>query len=105
MSKIAPRKAPKVNPHVGSSLDDFLKEEGAYDEVVALAAKKKIARQLRQRMEQRDISVSSLAKELRTSRNQVHRILDPQDHNVTLATLERAAAAVGCKVKLELVKS
>jgi len=94
-----------ANPRIGSSLNSFLKEEGLYDEVVALAAKKKIARQLRERMERKDISISSLAKELRTSRNQIHRILDPQDHNVTLATLEKAAAAVGCKVKLELVKS
>ncbi len=92
------------NPHIGSSLDSFLKEEGLYDEVVALAAKKKIARQLKERMERGAISVSSLAKELRTSRNQVNRILDPEDHNVTLATLERAAAAVGCRVKLELVR-
>ena len=100
-----PKKLAVKNMRIGSSLDSFLKEEGLYEEVVALAAKKKIARQLRERMERKDISVSSLAKELHTSRNQVHRILDPQDHNVTLATLERAAAAVGCKVKLELVKS
>jgi antitoxin HicB len=93
-----------ANPHIGSSLDAFLKADGIYDEVVALAAKKKIARQLRARMDRQEISVSELAKELRTSRNQVNRILDPQDHNVTLATLERAAAAVGCKVKLELTK-
>ena len=105
MTKNGSKKVIGRNPRIGSSLDGFLKEEGLYDEVVALAAKKKIARQLRERMERHDISISSLAKELRTSRNQVHRILDPQDHNVTLATLEKAAAAVGCKVKLELVKS
>lgn len=105
MTKAGPKKTAGKNPHVGSSLDSVLRDDGLYEEVVALAAKKKIARQLRERMERGDISVSSMAKELRTSRNQVHRILDPQDHNVTLATLERAAAAVGCKVKLELVKS
>lgn len=100
----APRKPTTKNPHIGTSLDSFLKEDGLYDEVVALAAKKKIARQLRERMERGDVSISGLAKVLRTSRNQVHRILDPRDHNVTLATLERAAAAVGCKVKLDLVE-
>lgn len=100
-------KAKKVsrNQHIGSSLDAFLKEDGIYDEVVALAAKKTIARQLKARMDHREMTISGLARELHTSRNQVQRILDPQDHNVTLATLERAAAAVGCKVKLELVKS
>ena len=105
MTKNGLKRAVRKNPHIGSSLDSFLRKEGLYDEVVALAAKKKIARQLRDRMKRGDISVSSLAKELHTSRNQVSRILDPQDHNVTLATLERAAAAVGCRVKLELVKA
>ena len=105
MKKTKAKNATGANPHVGSSLDAFLKEDGIYDGVVALAAKKKIARQLRARMDRQEMSISGLAKELRTSRNQVHRILDPQDHNVTLATLERAAAAVGCKVKLDLVKA
>ena len=105
MRKIKAKKPAGKNPHVGSSLDAFLKDDGIFDEVVALAAKKTIARQLKARMDHRDMTISSLAKELHTSRNQVQRILDPQDHNVTLATLERAAAAVGCKVKLELVKS
>lgn len=105
MTKAKAKRVVRKNPHIGSSLDDFLKEDGLYDEVVALAAKKIIARQLKARMDRHDMTISGLAKELNTSRNQVHRILDPQDHNVTLATLERAAAAVGCKVKLELVKS
>ncbi len=105
MKKTRAKKAAGKNPHVGSSLDAFLKEDGIYDEVIALAAKKTIARQLKARMDNRDMTISGLAKELHTSRNQVQRILDPQDHNITLATLERAAAAVGCKVKLELVKS
>lgn len=105
MKKAKAKNGAGKNPHVGSSLDAFLKEDGIYDEVVALAAKKTIARQLRARMDRQEMSISGLAKELRTSRNQVHRILDPQDHNVTLATLERAAAAVGCRVRLDLVKS
>lgn len=105
MKKDKAKKHAGKNSHVGSSLDAFLKEDGIYDEVVVLAAKKTIARQLKARMDNRDMSISGLAKELNTSRNQVQRILDPQDHNITLATLERAAAAVGCKVKLELVKS
>lgn len=105
MTKSKAKKITAKNPHIGSSLDDFLRDDGIHDEVVALAAKKKVARQLRAQMERDEISVSAMAKELQTSRNQVNRILDPQDHNITLATLERAAAAVGCKVKLELVKS
>jgi hypothetical protein len=104
MTRTRQKKTGERNPHVGTPLDQFLKDEGLYEEVVALAAKKKIARQLRQRMEREDMTVSGLAKQLGTSRNQVHRILDPRDHNVTLATLERAASAVGCRLRLELVK-
>jgi hypothetical protein len=103
MAKARMKKSLERNPHVATPLDQFLEDEGLYEEVVALAAKKKIARQLKQRMEREDITVSGLAKQLGTSRNQVHRILDPQDHNVTLA-LERAATAVGCRLKLDLVK-
>lgn len=93
----------KKNPHLGSSLDDFLKEEGIYDEVTNLVLKEKIAFQLKQRMAARKISQNEMAKAMRTSRTQIQRLLDPQNGNVTLATLQKAAAVVGKKVRLELV--
>jgi hypothetical protein len=40
---------------------------------------------------------------MKTSRSQVGRVLDPKDGNVTLNTLQRAAAIVGRKLRLELV--
>jgi len=93
----------RKNPHIGSSLDDFLKDEGVYDEVAALVIKEKVAFQLKKRMAARKISVNAMAKAMRTSRTQIHRLLDPKNGNVTLATLQRAAAVVGRSVRLELV--
>jgi len=93
----------KKNPHIGSSLDDFLKEDGIYDEVTSLVIKEKIAFQLKQRMAAKKISINGMAKAMKTSRTQIHRLLDPANGNVTLATLQKAAALMGRKVRLELV--
>jgi hypothetical protein len=93
----------KRNPHVGSSLDDFLKEEGFYDEVTALVIKEKVAHQLKRGMAARKISVNRMAKAMGTSRTQINRLLDPTNGNITLATLQKAASVVGRKVRLELV--
>jgi len=94
---------PKKNPHIGSSLDDFLKKEGNYEDIHALVIKEKIAFQLKQRMQTAKISVNGMAKAMRTSRTQINRLLDPRNGNVTLASLQKAAAVVGRKVRLELV--
>ena len=96
-------KGKKKNPHIGSSLDSFLKEDGTYDDIVALVIKEKIAFQLKQRMAARKISVNGMAKAMNTSRTQINRLLDPHNGNVTLATLQKAAAIVGRAVRLELV--
>ena len=93
----------RKNPHIGSSLDDFLKDEGIYDEVDALVAKEKIAFQLRERMKAENISINRMAVAMKTSRTQVHRLLDPKNGNVTLATLQKAAGIVGRRIRLELV--
>ena len=37
------------------------------------------------------------------SRTQIDRLLDPNDHNVTLETLEEAAVVVGRQLCVELV--
>ncbi|HEV2561654.1 MAG TPA: helix-turn-helix domain-containing protein [Rhizomicrobium sp.] len=93
----------KKNPHIGSSLDDFLQEDGTYDEITSLVIKEKIAFQLKQRMAAKKISINGMAKAMKTSRTQIHRLLDPANGNVTLATLQKAAALMGRKVRLELV--
>ena len=91
------------NPHLGSSLDEFLSEEGVLEEFQAVAIKEVIAWQLDQAMKDRKISRRKLAELMHTSRTQVRRMLDPNDGNVTIGTLQRAAAVVGRKVRVELV--
>ena len=88
--------------HHGSSLDDFLKDEGVFEETQALAVKELVAWQLAEAMQQRSISKTQLATLLKTSRSQVDRLLDPT-RDVTLSTLQRAAALLGRKVQIELV--
>jgi antitoxin HicB len=90
------------NPHIGSSLDDLLKEEGIFEEVQVQAIKEVIAWQLEEAMKKKQVSKARLAKLLRTSRTQVNRLLDPQS-DVTLSSLQRAAALVGRRVRLDLV--
>ena len=91
------------NKHRGSRLDDFLAQEGVLAEFKAKAIKEVIAWQLAEAMRERKLSKSQLAKELNTSRTQVDRMLDPEEGNVTIETLQRAAAVVGRRVHLELV--
>lgn len=92
----------KKNKHIGSSLDDLLKEEGIFEEVEAGAIKKVIAWQLSQAMEKKHISKTTMATRLKTSRTQVNRILSATS-DVTLSSLQRAAALVGRRLKIELV--
>lgn len=91
------------NRHAGSGIEDLLRDEGVLEEVQALAIKEVIAWQLGQAMATRKLSKRKLAELMQTSRTQVDRILDPADGNVTLATLQRAAAVVGRKVQVKLV--
>lgn len=92
----------KRNPRMGSSLDDFLKEEGNFEELQVQAIKEVVAWQLEEAMRKSQVSKARLAKLLRTSRTQVNRLLDPAS-DVTLSSLQRAAALVGRQVRLELV--
>jgi predicted XRE-type DNA-binding protein len=89
--------------HVGTSLEDFLEEEGILEETTAKAVKEIIAWQLAERLKAKRMSKKRLAELMKTSRAQVDRILDPEKGNVTIETLQRAAAMVGRKVRLELV--
>ena len=92
-----------ANKHVGSGLDDFLREEGVLEAFQAQAIKEVIAWQLAQAMKEQKLSKRKLAILMHTSRTQVDRVLDPKDGNVTLETLQRAAAMVGRKVQVALV--
>lgn len=88
--------------HIGSDFDDFLRDEGVLDEAEAIATKRVIAYQLAQEMERANISQSELARRMKTSRSSVERLLDPANPSVTLVTLERAASAIGKRLKVQL---
>jgi len=88
--------------HMSSSVDDFLKEEGVFEEAQTQAVKEVVAWQLVEAMRKRRISKNKMAMLLKTSRTQVDRLLDAND-DITLSSLQRAAAIVGRRVVIELV--
>ena len=87
---------------IGSDFDDFLKQEGLYEEVTAGAVKRVLTRQITEAMKAADISKSEMARRMRTSRSQLDRLLDPANTKIRLDTLFKAARAVGRSVRLEL---
>jgi predicted XRE-type DNA-binding protein len=88
--------------HMGTSIDDFLKSEGIFEEAQAEAIKEVVAWQLAEAMKKQNISKNKMAILLKTSRTQVDRLLDPKN-DITLSSLQRAAAMVGRRVSIELV--
>ena len=68
---------PKQNPHIGSSLDELLEEDGALAETRAAAVKRVLAFQMRQAIEQQGITNSEMASRMRTSRAALDRLLNP----------------------------
>lgn len=88
---------------IGSSFDDFLNEEGIAQEATAVAVKRVLAWQLEQAMKKKAISKNQMAKAMKTSRSQLDRVLDPDNEAIQLDTLFKAARAVGCELRIELV--
>jgi len=88
--------------HMGSSIDDFLREEGIFEEAQTQAVKEVVAWQLAEAMRKKGISKNKMALLLKTSRTQVDRLLDARN-DITLSSLQRAAAVVGRRVTIELV--
>jgi len=88
--------------HIGGDFDDFLRGEGILDDAEAVAAKRVIAFQIAQEMERAHITKTELARRMKTSRPAVERLLDLANPPVTLSTLERAATAVGKRLKVQL---
>lgn len=93
----------KPNPHIGSSLEDFLKEEGILEEARAVAIKEAIAYQIQQAMAKDQISKVEMARRMKTSRAALDRFLAKGNASVTLQTLARAARAIGRHLRIELV--
>ncbi len=88
--------------HSGSSFDDFLIEEGLHEEVESAAIKRVLAWQFEQEMKRQNKTKRAMAKELKTSRSQLDRLLDPQNTTVSIETLSRAARVLGKRLVLEI---
>ncbi|HQV94974.1 MAG TPA: XRE family transcriptional regulator [Anaerolineales bacterium] len=88
--------------NIGSNFDDFLRDEKMLERAQAVAIKRVIAFQIAEEMKQRKLSKTDMADKMMTSRAALERLLDPSNSSVTLSTLERAASALGKKLKVEL---
>ena len=91
------------NRCIGSSLPDFVREEGMYEDATNYAIKRVLAWQVEQAMREQGITKVEMARRMGTSRVHLDRLLDPANDNVQLDTVQRAAAAVGRKVRMESV--
>jgi antitoxin HicB len=90
------------NPHLGSSFESWLEEEGIADAVNAAAIKHVLAWQIAQAMKAQGVSKAEMARRMKTSRAHLDRLLDPRNDKVQLDTIQRAASAVGRKLYIEL---
>lgn len=91
------------NPHLGSTLESWLDEQGIREEVTAAAIKAVVAHQLGAAMKEKGITKSAMADQMQTSRAQLDRLLDPANGGVTLETLQKAAKVLGRSIRVELV--
>ena len=89
-----------MNKHTGSSFDDFLREEGIFEEVRAATLKRMVARLLAEGMSRKGLTKPEMARRMGTSRSQLDRVLDPSYVTIQLDTLMKAAHAVGQTVQI-----
>ncbi len=99
----ASKRARSKNKHHRLSLEPFSRKEGLCEKAHAAALKRSLAGTVSDAMKDKDLNKSNLAARMRTSRAAIHRLLDPENTSVTLATLNRAARSLGYKVKVEFV--
>ncbi len=91
------------NKHIGSSFDDFLREEGIFEEVEKGARKIGLAINLRKIMRRKRVTEAEVARRMKTSRSAVRRMLDPSEHGTRLDSLVRLAGALGCALDIKVV--
>jgi antitoxin HicB len=88
--------------HSGSSFDSFLDEHGIREEVEAVAVKRVLAWQFERAMKRQQKTKQAMARELRTSRSQLDRLLDPRNTAVSLQTITRAAKILGKRLVVRI---
>ena len=93
----------RKNKDKSSSVKQAFKSRGRLEEIEAATLKRTVAMKLDDLVKQKRMNKSAMAAQMRTSRAAIHRLLDPENTSITLATLNRAAHSLGRKVKIELV--
>ncbi|MHB9293322.1 hypothetical protein Holit_02443 [Hollandina sp. SP2] len=86
---------------MGDKFDDFMKEQGLYEEAKELAVKKLLVFQFEQAMKSQNLTKASRAKKMHTSRVVIDNILNPHFNN-SIGTLERFASLLGKKLTISL---
>jgi hypothetical protein len=89
--------------HLGSSFDDFLREQELYEEVTSVALTRVLAWQLKEEMQRLGISKVEMAERMGTSRSQLDRLLESASSGVSIDTLFRAAKALNRELQIRLV--
>ena len=92
----------KSHPRLGSRFEDFLRDDGRLEEATAIAIKRVLAWEIQRAMQAAGVSQAEMARRMKTSRAVVRRLLDDKDPSVTLATISRAALALGRQIELRL---
>ena len=93
----------KKHPPIGSNLEDWLEEEGLYEDATYFAVKGILADQIKEVMRQEKLTKTAMAMRMKTSRAALDRLLDPENESVTLRTMLNAAGAVGARLHINLV--
>ena len=96
------RKARKGTIDRGETFDEFLDKDGLFGRDLDAAVKQIIADQIKLAMDKQRLSKSKMAARIKTNPRQLDQLLDPNNQSVTLATLRRAASAVGSRRATEV---
>jgi hypothetical protein len=78
-------------------------EEGLLKEAAAVAVKRVVAWQIAEEMKGQNMTKTSLAEKMRTSKASLNRLLDQNDSSLTLTTLTSPLSGPWQKIKIELV--
>lgn len=89
------------NKYSGTNFDDFLEEEGIFEEVSTRAQKRLLALQIADIMLEANLTKTEVAAKMNTSRSQLDRLLEADNTAVTLDSLARLAQAVGKQLRIE----
>jgi len=101
MRRIEEKGVKNKNPHRGSRFNDFLKEEGIYEEVTLSATKRVLIRQIEREMKKQNLTKVTLSKRMKTSRSSLDRLLDPKKP-FHISSAIKVATVLGKKIDMRL---